>query len=166
MACWSSRPIAWIIADAIGRLHARPLQLVVEDRVFVARQVQPRGVRHCLDAQMAAELVRQQTVDIVDGPGENRAQGRQAQLDRNPAPKLIGDRAAVGRDGVDQVDDLLADGQRRDGDEGGDGPQRAVDRNRGAAGFPQDPQDGRDVLQRKEPLPPTRPESGALIAGL
>ena len=81
--------------DAVGRLHPRALELVVEDRVFVRRQVEPRGVLHHADADVAREAVGQQRVEVADRPPEHRRRRRPARTPPLPGTRSLA--AAAGR---------------------------------------------------------------------
>ena len=74
--------------DAVRGLHPRALQPVVEARVFVGGQVQPRGVLHHLDADVAGEAIGQQRIEIADGAAEMPPSAASANSARHQPPEV------------------------------------------------------------------------------
>ena len=75
-------------AQAVGGLNAGALQLVVKKRVFVGRQVQPRGVVHDAHTDVADEFVGQQGVAIVHDAIQHRRQTGQAEFQAHQPPEV------------------------------------------------------------------------------
>ena len=57
-------------ADAVGCLDARALERIVERRIFVGAQVEPRGVRHHPHADVAGEAIGQQRIEEAAGTAQ------------------------------------------------------------------------------------------------
>ena len=123
--------------QAVGRLHARPLQAVVEDRVFVGDHVQLRGVAHDLDADVARVLVGEQGIKVVEHAGQNAAQQRQGELGRHQPPEIRRDRLMMRHHVDDGVDDELADGQQGNRQQRDDYADENAERDHRRTGLPQ-----------------------------
>src|SRR5689334_3756151 len=52
--------------NAVGRLHARALQLVVKDRILKGGEVEPRRVPHDSQAYFGTEIVGNAAIEIAD----------------------------------------------------------------------------------------------------
>ena len=74
-------------ADAVSGLDARALERIVERRVFVGAQVEPRGVRHDPHADVAGEAIGQQRIEEAAGTAEHRAEHGQARIRAPPATR-------------------------------------------------------------------------------
>ena len=110
-------------AQAVGGLHPRPLQPVVENRIFVSNKIQFRRVLHHPNADVAGIFVRQQSIEIVNCPGENAAEDGDGELRRNQPPEERLHVLMIGNGINDAVDDEFGDPQRREGHERADQPK-------------------------------------------
>src|SRR6202046_1808301 len=59
--------------QAVGGLHPRPLQPVVENRIFISNKIQFRRVLHHPNADVAGIFVRQQSIATVNFSGGEAA---------------------------------------------------------------------------------------------
>src|ERR1700733_6719715 len=75
-------------AHMVGGLHPGPFQLIVKSRVFIARQVEPGSVLHDAYADVAREIVGDQSVAIIDGPAENTSQHGERAFQDDQTPEL------------------------------------------------------------------------------
>ena len=84
-----------------------------------------RGVLHDADADMAGELVGQKAVAVIDGTGQNRAQARQSEFQRNPPPESVRQVLVVRHVGHDGIDDPARHREHGKGDQRGGDSQHA-----------------------------------------
>ncbi len=139
--------------DAVGGLHARSLQFVVEHRVLVGGQIQTRGVFHDPNAHVAREAVRQKRVEISDGPSQYARQSGQRKLGADQEPKARGQRmTAEAR--LHAVENALRHRQHRERNQRRADAAGQARRHHAASRFPDDRQQRRDVPQRPNALPP------------
>ena len=75
----------------VGSLDARALQFIVEVRVFIGGQVEPRGMFHHHQADVAREAVGQKRIEISD---RARPRSRPAPPARTPRPPATRNAAA------------------------------------------------------------------------
>jgi hypothetical protein len=71
-------------------LHAGTLQAVVEDRVFVYRHIERRGLPHDLHADVVGVAVGKQIVKIIHCARENACQDRECHLRAYQPPEMLG----------------------------------------------------------------------------
>ena len=74
--------------QAIGGLYPRPFQAVVEDRIFVGRQVQRRRLLHDPDADEVGVAVGQQAVAVIDAPRQQAGKHVEAGFEPHQPPKV------------------------------------------------------------------------------
>ena len=95
-------------AKAICGLNACPLKPVVEDRVFVGKQIESRGMLHDLDAHVAHVIFREQGVEVIADAADGTGHNRQREFQSNEIPETGGDWLVRGDHAVDSIDDQLA----------------------------------------------------------
>ena len=76
--------------NPVGGLVPGALQLVVKFRVFVGGKIQPRGVLHDANADVARKPVRQKAVAVIAETRQNGSEKRQPKLQRHQPPKFRG----------------------------------------------------------------------------
>ena len=91
----------------VGGLYTRAFQAIVEDGIFVDRDVEGRGFAHHLDADMVGVAVGQQVVEVVDRSRQNAGDDRQGHLRPDQPPEVLRQRL-LQADAVDAVDDEAA----------------------------------------------------------
>ena len=73
----------------VGGLHARALQAIVEDRIFVNRDVERGGFAHHLDADVMGIAVGQQVVEVIHCARQNAGEHRQRHLRADEPPEVL-----------------------------------------------------------------------------
>ena len=124
-----------------------------------------RGVLHDADADVAGELVGQKAVAVIDGTGQNRAQTRQSEFQRNPPPEVVRQGLLARHVGHDGIDDPAGHRQHREGNQRGDNPQHAPKRDHHRARFPHHVDHGRDILKGPQPFVPSTAKCSDRCAG-
>ena len=102
-------------AEPVGGLHPRPLQSVIEDRIFIRNEIQVRSVLHNPNADVAGIFVRQQGIEIIDGSAEDATENRDGELRRDQPPQHRGYRLVNGNSVNNAVNDEFCDPQGREG---------------------------------------------------
>jgi hypothetical protein len=143
--------------DAIGGLHPRPLELVVERRVLVRGKVEPGRVFHDAHAHVTREAIGEQGIEEADGTAEHRPEHREPALERHQPPELIGQRAAAGLH-LNRIENALGDAEHRDGNERGNQPAHRTGADNAGSSGPDQGEQRRNVAQRVRSFAPVMPE--------
>jgi hypothetical protein len=131
--------------QAVGCLHARPLQAIVEDGVFVREQVQAGRVLHYSHADVVHILPGQQGIGVVDPPSYQALSQRQRKLRGNQPPQIMRDRLMVSNNLVDGVDDELRYPEQGNGQQRSDDSSEQSGDDHRPPGFPHVVQDRRHI---------------------
>ena len=143
-------------------LHARPLQPVVEDRIFVGGQVQLRRLLHHLHADKVGVTVGQQAVGVVDAAAQQADDHVQHDLAANRPPEVLRQPLVQ-----DRVFDAIENPGRNHADAGGQSSHQDAEneapRHHRASRLPQNAEHGRYIAQSDKPLAP-RARGGVWLA--
>ncbi len=140
--------------NAIGGLHPRPLQHVVEGRVFETRQIELRRMIHNPQAGVAAIFVGDPRIQIIDPPPRHHPEGGEGELRGQQAEYRSARRRRSLRSGHHRVHNQLRHPQQRNRHDRRQRPQDHIRRHQKPARFPQKYQHRRYILQCLETVSP------------
>ncbi len=139
--------------EAIGGLDAGALQAVVVTGVFVGGEVEASGLLHHTQADVVGIAVREQVVAVINEAAEEAGDDGEQHFESDDPPEVNRDRLAA-EDVINAVDDPRSDFGDAPRGEGNEKAQGDAPDDDGAAGLPEDFQDGGDVFERANPLCP------------